>query len=483
MENNPDEFDFGVSAVPPAADVPPAAKPPSRGSLRRLVNRWEVDQATFYSLLLRLWQFLAGPVSVVLIGVFFSPEMQGYYYTFASLVALQTFFELGFHVVIINSSSHEWARLSLDEAGRMRGDAAALSRIVSLGRLLFVWYGVIAALFAVGVGFGGAWFLAQGRAAPVSWQHPWAWLTLSSAGLLWTLPFVALLEGCGQIAVVNRYRVVQAVTCNLAIWTCILLGGGLWAAVAASAARLAWDLILLAVRYRRFFAAFVSPPAGPTFLWKTDLWPMQWRLALGGLFNYFAFSLFTPVLFHYHGPAVAGRMGMTWQLVTMLQAAALAWVQTRAPLFGRLVAKRDFRELDRVFLRLTGISMVVVTTGAVAIWLGIWGLYLTDFRFAHRLLEPLPSALFLLAIVVYHVPCCEAFYLRAHKREWLLPVSIVSSLSIGGSVWWFGRLYGPTGMAWSYLLVVLCLVLPWQTSIWRRCRATHGQLDEDRRRG
>jgi Na+-driven multidrug efflux pump len=445
----------------------------SRGVLRRFINRWEVDQAVFYSLCLRFWQFLAAPVSVLLIGTFFSPEIQGYYYTFASLVALQSFFELGFHVVIINSSSHEWARLTLDDAGRIRGDPDAVARIISLGRLLFSWYGVLAVLFAVVVGFIGAWFLAEDGGTPIPWAAPWTGLVIASAGLLWTLPFVALLEGCGQIAVVNRYRVFQAATCNLAVWTCILLGGGLWAAVAASAARLAWDLLLLLVRYRRFFADFLRPPAEAGFDWKTELWPMQWRLAVGGLFNYFAFSLFTPVLFHYYGPAVAGQMGMTWQLVMMLQAAALAWVQTRAPLFGRLVAKRDFRELDRVFFRLTWISLLVVVVGAAAIWFGVWGLNFAEFRFAKRVLDPLPTALFVLAIVVCHVPNCATFYLRAHKREMLLPLSVVSSLLIGGTVWWFGSLYGPLGMACAYLVVVSSVVLPWQTSIWRQCRKTH----------
>ena len=97
----------------------------ARGPLRRFVNRLEVDQAVFYSLCLRGWQFLAGPVSVVLIGLFFTPETQGFYYTFASLMALQTFFELGFSIVVINVSSHEWLRLRLDEGGRIVGDADA----------------------------------------------------------------------------------------------------------------------------------------------------------------------------------------------------------------------------------------------------------------------------------------------------------------------------------------------------------------------
>ncbi|MCY2986362.1 MAG: hypothetical protein NTY19_00590 [Planctomycetota bacterium] len=445
-----------------------------RGPLRRFVNRLEVDQAVFYSLCVRAWQFVAGPISVLMIGTFFQPDVQGYFYTFSSLMALQSFFELGFHIVIVNVSSHEWLHLELDAAGRVRGDSAALSRLGSLSRLLLVWYGVAAVLFAISVGGGGAWFLARKDYGPIPWPMPWAVLVLLSASTLWVLPFIVLLEGCGQMAVVNRYRVYQAVCGSLAVWTCLACGGSLWAIVAASAVQLIWSLILLAVRYRRFFQAVFHAPAGPRLRWSTELWPMQWRLAISAVFSYFAFNLFTPVIFHYHGPAMAGRMGMTWQLVTMLQAVALAWVQTRAPLFGRLVAKQDFRELDRVFFRLTWISLGVACAGGSALWLAVWGLYAWEFRLANRMLGPAVTGLFLLAILVFHFPSCQAFYVRAHKREPLLLVSIVSCSLIGGSVAWAGQFYGPLGTAWAYLAVVAGCIFPWQTWVWWRCRKSHG---------
>jgi hypothetical protein len=434
------------------------------------VNRLEVDQAVFYALCLRGWQFLAGPVSVVLIGWYFSPETQGFYYTFASLMALQSFFELGFSIVVINVSSHEWLNLRLDEHGQIAGDGDALSRLASLARLLFRWYGIVALLFLVLVGSGGEVFLSRQAAPAVNWRGAWVWLVVIQSGMLWSLPFTVLLEGCGQMAIVNRYRLCGAVTANLAVWTSILLGAGLWAAVAVAAGRWAWDLILIAVRYRGFFLSLRHVPTTAHVAWKTDLWPMQWRLAIGGVVSYFAFSLFTPVMFDYHGPAVAGQMGMTWQLVTVVQAVALAWVQARTPLFGRLVAKQDYRELDRVFFRLTWISLAVVVAGAAALGLVVWGLYVCEFRLARRLLEPLPTALFLLAIVCYHFPNCQAFYLRAHKRDPLFMLSVVTSLLIGCGVWWFGGRYGPTGAASAYLAIVVCVVFPWQTAIWWQYR-------------
>lgn len=461
-----------ISPTEPEAGDRAAISPP-RGPLRRFVNRLEVDRATFYSLCYRIWQFLAGPISILMIGTFFSPQVQGYYYTFASLIALQSFFELGLYIVIINVSSHEWSHLKLDEARQIHGDAAALSRLSSLARWLLKWYSVAGVLFAIGVGAGGGWFLYRKDTGVIDWEAPWLTLVVCSAVVFWQLPFTVLLEGCGQMPVVNRYRLYQVVTANWAVWTAMALGAGLWCAVVAAVAQLAWNFALFLGPYRGFFRELCKPHLGPTLDWTIDIWPMQWRLAISGVLSYFAFQLFVPVMFNYHGSAVAGQMGMTLQLAMVLQAVALAWVQTRAPLFGQLIAKRDFRELDRVYFRLTKVSLSVVLLGGGAIWSLVWGLHWSQLKLANRLLDPLPTALLLLAIACYHVPHCQALYIRAHKRDPLFVLSIVASILLGLSVWWFGSRVGPLGATAAYLTVVAIIVLPAQTFIWWNCRKTH----------
>lgn len=463
-------------------------EPPRRSWPRRLLNRMEVDRAVFYALVLRVWQLAGGTISGVLIVKFFTIETQGYYYLFATLMALQSFFELGFNVVVINVSSHEWTHLRLNEQGAIEGDARALSRLVSLGRLIFRWYAVACLLFIVAVGLGGGAFVALGpkdandlpeaATAVVDWQSPWAALVVLTGLLLWSLPFNALLEGCGQIATVNRFRVIQAVSANLAVWTCIVSGGELWAVVAAAAARLLCDLALLLIRYRRFFVPFLKPPAGEQMHWRTDVWPMQWRLALAGIFSYFAYFLFVPVMFRYHGEATAARMGLTWVLITAVQAAALAWVQTRVPLFGILIARQEYTELDRVFRRVTMISLAVIVAGGAAI---MWLIFLLNVylpRYADRLLPPLPTAIFVAAIILYQLPHSQVFYVRAHKREPFLAVNILSSVAIGLSVWILGGIWGPTGAATGYLAVVGLLILPTHTLIWQHCRHRWHQHDQ-----
>ncbi|MCA9228014.1 MAG: hypothetical protein KDA47_20475 [Planctomycetales bacterium] len=120
-----------------------------------MLNRLEVDQAVFFAILARAWQFLAGPVTLLLIATHFTGVEQGYYYTFWSMIGLQTFFELSFHNVVLNVASHEWEKLALTTDRTITGDASALSRLASLLRVTVVIYGVGAILFLAVVSFAG----------------------------------------------------------------------------------------------------------------------------------------------------------------------------------------------------------------------------------------------------------------------------------------------------------------------------------------
>lgn len=88
-----------------------------RQSVRGLVQRFEIDRAVLYAMSARGWQFVAGPVTLWLIADYFSAEVRGYFYTFSSVLAIQLFFELGLHTILVNQVSHQWALLRLTDEG------------------------------------------------------------------------------------------------------------------------------------------------------------------------------------------------------------------------------------------------------------------------------------------------------------------------------------------------------------------------------
>jgi hypothetical protein len=250
-----DQATAGAASLTGAADVPPDPTPtpgPTRGFVRLWLGRAEVDRAVVFSLFTRLWQLGSAPVTLALIARNFRPDVQGYYYTFASLIALQSFFELGFQVVIVNVASHEWSRLGLGSRGEVEGDPEALSRLVSLGRLVFGWYAAAALLFVVVVTAAGFAFFSRSGHDGVAWQGPWVTQVALTGLLLWMLPFNALLEGCNQVAVVSQFRLRQAVLGNLAVWASIALGFGLWAGPVWAAVGVLRDLGLLLARIPTF---------------------------------------------------------------------------------------------------------------------------------------------------------------------------------------------------------------------------------------
>ena len=197
---------------------------------------------------------------------------------------------------------------------------------------------------------------------------------------------------------------------------------------------------------------------------------MQWRLALQGSVNYLMFSLFTPVMFHYHGPVVAGRMGMTLQIVGMIQSMALAWVQTKVPRFGMLVARRHYAELDRIWWRASKLSVGFAVAGSFAVWLAVLILDELGVGFASRMLGPMPTALFLAAYGLMHISYCHSAYLRAHAREPFLVLGVSGGVLIGSLVFLLGRGYGPTGAAAAFMALAALFVVPISTVIWMRRR-------------
>ena len=431
----------------------------------------EVDRAVFFAIIGRVWSMGAGLVTTLLIAVFFSPELQGYYYTFGSVLAIQAFAELGLGTVLISYASHEWAKLSIDGEGQLRGDPDALSRLASLGRFALGWYAAASVIMALALAIGGVFFFGGAGDPGFSWRAPWFALCVVTGMNLLAVPVWALLEGCNQVSRVYGYRVVQYVASSVAAWLAIYLGAGLWVAAIIGAAGLLATAAAIGRRYGRFVGAVLfAEPRGPRLSWRTDIWPMQWRIAASWIGGYFMFSLFTPVLFHYQGPVVAGQMGMTWVFVSALMALASSWIMPKAPRFGMLVAQRRYAELDRLFWRVATSVLAVISAGAAGIWLLLFLLNRLQHPFASRLLAPSTTAYLLLGTVIVCATLPMSAYLRAHKKEPLMAISIVSGALTAAVTVLLGRTYSANGVALGYL-AVMATMTPFVALIWLRRRA------------
>jgi O-antigen/teichoic acid export membrane protein len=437
-----------------------------------------IDRPVIFGFLTHTWRLLAGLVTLVFIAKYLTPEVQGYYFTFGSILLLQVFVELGLGRVIIQFASHEWADLCLTSDGRIAGQQSALSRLASLFRFSFRWYSVAGAIVAFGVGTVGYLFFGRTPHEGVVWVRPWFLLSVLSGVSMCLSSFWFVLEGCNQLRQVYFYKLIWGIVLSLSMWAAMFFGANLWIAPISLAAGIVWGLAYLLIRYRRLLGQLMWFPVTSTLDWKGQIWPMQWRIALSWISGYFCFVLFTPVAFHYHGPVEAGRVGMTLKLVSAVSMVATAIITPKGPRFGILIAKREYRSLDHLFWRVLTTSSIVVCIGSLLTILLVGALYSYNHPFALRMLSPLPTGLFLLASVLMAISSVQSTYLRAHRREPFFFMSVASAVLVGLSTWFLGSRYGSTAMAAGYLAVVALFGIPCGTFVWYRCRSTWHTVGE-----
>jgi len=443
--------------------------------IKNNLKRFQIDRAVFFGLLSRIWGLTAGGVTAILIAAYFSPEIQGYYYTFTTILALQVFVELGLGTVAVQFASHEWSKLNLDESGHIVGDGDALSRLISVARVITPWFFFGGILVAAGLGAAGYLFFSSSPAHDINWVSPWFLLCAVTGLTIWLVPIWSLLEGCNQVASLYSFRFFQGLLVSAAVWMAILGGAELWTASISGITTLFCSMFFLKRRYWIFLKTLLlSKPDGPWISWRADMFPMQWRIALTWMSSYLYFSLFTPVLFKYHGPVVAGQMGMTWAIVGLVGSISISWLSPRVPQFGMLIAQKRYGDLDQLFWGITRIVTSVTFLVAASIWGGVCLLNALDhplaIRFASRLLPPIPTGFFLLGQLLMVVSAPFSIYLRAHKEEPVMVVSVTAAILIALATLILGKYYSATGVSVGYFLVHV-IAVPFVFLIWSRCRA------------
>lgn len=437
------------------------------------IIRLGVDRAVSYTLLVRAWQMLAGLCTIFVIAKFFTPIEQGYFYTFASILALQIFFELGLTYVVMQFASHEMALLSWSPDRLIKGDAVARARLGSLVRMSLKWYFIAACLFAIIVLPLGLLFFGKSPESLASgaWQIPWALLVMFTAGVLFVSPIFAILEGCNLMADVAKFRVIQDIFSYAVFWYAIVSGAGLFAISFLPAIRLLMAILWIFWFYKGFLWNSINfKMKGVKIDWRKEFWPLQWKIAVSSMSGYFYFYLFTPILFTYAGPVQAGKMGMSLSIVGALNTVCMTWVNTKTPLFCKLIALKNFKELDIIYFQALKQAVIISLIAYISMILGLVTLTQLEVSFTERLLGILPFSLLLGGSFINVIIFSHATYLRSHKQEPLLIYSLTMAIFNTLIAFFLGKEYGAMGMAGGNILLTLIIGLPWATFVFNNKR-------------
>lgn len=415
-------------------------------------------------LTLRLWQAGAGLLTTLFAVHYLSPELQGWYYSFISVAALYTLFDLGLSTVLVQVSAHAFAGLRWVEKQNVEGPGRDYFQAL-IGRAAR-WYTLIALLFVILLIPGGLLFFSSKSNPALHWVAPWLVLcSLTAMGLV-VMPFLAVLEGCGQIAQVYAVRLVQAVCGSLACWLMFASHAGLWATTMLPTMAITIPLGWLFWQRRGLFV-IAWQHAGRSFDWRSEVWPLQWRLGINWLCGYLLTQINIPILFHTHGAVVAGQLGLSLAVVNTLSLVAQSWIVRRVPTMARAVALRDWPTFDRIFRR--DFSLAIGTFVAGTLVLLVLFALAGGTSLAHRVL-PFPQFAGLLAFTFANLVIAGlSAHLRSFKREPLTTLLCTTTLLMLPAILWASSIYSSAGMISVLAAVNIAINLPLSIVIWHRC--------------
>lgn len=422
---------------------------------------------------------ITGILILFFIGLFLSEEEQGFYFTFNSIIAIQVFFDLGLTGIMTQYVAHEhahlhWAENQVD----LIGEEKYASRLSSLLKFCVKWYGAISVLFFITLNIVGfVFFEKYDNEREIEWQIPWLLLCAGASANLFLAPIMAFVTGIDKVKEVMKIRFYKNLIIPLVTCLGLLLGFKLYVLGIASIATAVYNYSQI---------SFTQLGEILRSVWKTkitekvsymkEIFPYQWKIALSWVSGYFIFQLFNPVLFATEGPAVAGQMGMTLQILNAINALTMSWMNTKVPLFSRLIELKDYYQLDTIFMK------TLKQVGVVSIFLlsifffGVVLIHVTDFQIGNiklynRILHEGPLLLMIVALLANMVVSSVATYLRCHKQEPLLIQSITMGVLTMLSTFLMGNAYGLYGITIGYFLLCTLVSLPWGICLFKKYKA------------
>ena len=431
--------------------------------IKSISQKVGIDGAIAYTLFTRIVQGLGGLGSIFFIARYLSGPEQGYYYTFASLIALQVFFELGLSGIITQYTAHEFAHLKIGEGGNLIGEEYHKSRVASLLQFCIKWFGIISGiLLVVLIICGVVFFRNYGDDKNINWELPWFILCLSTSLNLFIDPILAFFDGLGKIKEMARIRLIQKTTFIALLFLFFVMDMGLYASpLAALVSILVNYAQILFSTYLKILKAVWVEKKNDIIDYVKEILPFQWKIALSWISGYFIFQLFNPVLFATNGAVVAGQMGMTLQALNGISSLSMSWITTKIPIFSNYIALKDFVTLDLVFGK-TVKNLIIVNIALTIIFiLFLIGLGYYAPSYSLRFLPLLPTILLFVSAIFNQLVFSWATYLRCHKSEPFLLLSIVFAVLVSLSTFLLGYKFGLMGIVIGYVFLMVLVSFPW----------------------
>lgn len=433
------------------------------GIIKKITSKFGLDKAIIFTSSASILGAFGSVVSVILVVKYLTGIEQGFYYTFGSIVAIQIFFELGLNGIITQYVAHEVSYLKWESDHVLCGESKYISRLSSLLHFSLKWYLFFASILIISlITIGYIYFNRYSTVSgTMGWGAPWILLATGTGINLIISPIIAFLQGLGKVKEIAKTQLILQIFKLSLVWVGLMAGAKLYVLGMSSFVGIIIYSIIIILKYRQLLANIWQTKISEKVHYLKEIFPYQWKIAMSWISGYFIFQLYNPVLFATEGPIVAGQMGMTLAALGGISSITFAWITTKVPIFSGFIAQKKYIQLDTLFNKTLLQSFVLNTLLLIVLWIVIFGIRyfnitIGEKKFGDRFLPFLPMFLMMIPILLNHIIAAWATYLRCHKKEPMMVLSISMGILCTFSTVFFGKHFGVLGITTGYL--ILCVI-------------------------
>jgi len=415
----------------------------------------------------RLWQALSGLITIILITKFLSPSDQGWFYTFSSFAALYILFDLGLSTTLIQISSHLFARAQWGSNGLPNG-IGSKNIICFIRQSISIYLKKTFLFFIVILPLGILFFTGHSNAmSPTDeiWLPSWIFLAFSTSLNFMILPFTSILEGSGRTKEIFSLRLINTVIGSIGCWILLILGFNLLAVASMSITSAAVTFYWLISSQKELIKSSFKK-RDKVFNWRTEVWPMQWKLSITSTTWYLSSQVYVPIIFYFHGAIIAGQLGVTLTIFNMIGLLAQSWITHQIPSMGKAVAQKNWEIFENLFFT-NFLKSIAFYIACITILVGGYLILLPN-DFKSRLL-PLNGMLGVCAIVFFnHLIWAITSQLRSFKKEPFVWITILSLFMTLPLAIFSAYKYSTDGVIFSILSIQILFTVPLSIASWRQ---------------
>ncbi|WP_386780319.1 hypothetical protein [Luteolibacter ambystomatis] len=401
----------------------------------RIAGLLGLDKKVLTGLGARIMSMAAAPVGAFLTVWTLTPEKQGLYYLFASLLALRALFELGAGTSVIQVAAHARG----DEEGR-RTSPLEPAFVATVNR----WMLRVATVYGLAAGLGGAAFLIYQGHGDFHTLGAWvSFITISS------LQFASegrwgLLEGADQVAAANILRTKNALIQYLVQWSLLLLGAGLFSFCAGALAAYLSQEIRFRKNYPWMYVPFRSQIEERLVHFKKELLRLIKRASQTYLTTYFVFQIQQPICFHLLGAPSSARLGFSQTMGSAMIGLPLVWLAMNFPKLAHLIADEDVAAARRLF-KARWLQVCLFSMGCAAAAFVATKVLAQFPRFEGRLMDDNSMLILFGAQFVQTCALGLTYWPRAFKVEPFVIIAYVQMIATPLMLWGFLSTWGLRG--------------------------------------